>query len=87
MLLSFIYKRRENETHINIIKIHAANSKTGLEKTQILGSWILRRNISQNHQLDEHFEQSITYFKATTVNYPQKLAPVGKFLHKHVQCL
>jgi hypothetical protein len=31
-----------------------------LEKTGILGSWILR-NIFQNHQIEEHFEQSPAY--------------------------
>ena len=34
---------------------------TDLEKTGILGSWILR-NIFQNPKIEEHLEQSCAYF-------------------------
>ena len=36
-----------------------------LEKTGILGSWILR-NIFQNHQIEEHLEQYLAYFDFVT---------------------
>ena len=38
-----------------------------LEKTGILGSWILR-NICQNHQIEEHLEQSAMKLDLDAVN-------------------
>ena len=39
-----------------------------LEKTGILGSWILR-NIFQNYTIEEHFEQSSAYFQVYINNF------------------
>ena len=45
-----------------------------LEKTGILGSWILR-NIFQNDQIEEHFEQSPAYldFNACKLNFRMQI--------------